>query len=212
MDIRLDGCIIYNFAREGLFRGKKSLIPSFCDLYGYRCTGSNDFVISLLRNKYIYLKYLQAHGILVSESWIFDKEKKLVQQFPDRDGDKCEVFVLRNFDGSYQALDPIKVVSGKNANVFEPLEETTTHFICEEICIMAERCALLLDIGTNARVDFHIDNEGNICLLDIIDAPYTTLCSSLAFLFTYTYGHQYKNIYKIIVELTLSKYSGCRCY
>lgn len=33
--------LVYNFARDGANEGKKSLIPSFCDLYGLSYTGSN---------------------------------------------------------------------------------------------------------------------------------------------------------------------------
>ena len=57
--------IIYNFARDGICEGKKSLIPAFCNLFGLRYTGSNPFVISLLRNKKIYTSYLGAYNIPV---------------------------------------------------------------------------------------------------------------------------------------------------
>lgn len=55
--------IVYNFSRDGIKEGKKSLIPSFCDLFGLKYTGSNPFVISLLRNKLVYTKYLTIEGI-----------------------------------------------------------------------------------------------------------------------------------------------------
>lgn len=44
-------CIVYNFSRDGVNPGKKSLIPAFCDLYGIKYTGSNAFVISFLETK-----------------------------------------------------------------------------------------------------------------------------------------------------------------
>lgn len=46
-------CIVYNFSRDGRANGKKSLIPAFCDLLNIKYTGSDAFVISLLRNKYV---------------------------------------------------------------------------------------------------------------------------------------------------------------
>lgn len=52
-------CIVYNFARDGRANGKKSLIPAFCDLLNIKYTGSDAFVISLLRNKYIYTEFWQ---------------------------------------------------------------------------------------------------------------------------------------------------------
>lgn len=53
-----DECYIYNFSRDGISEGKKSLIPSFCDLCGLRYTGSNAFTISLLRNKWFFSQVL----------------------------------------------------------------------------------------------------------------------------------------------------------
>lgn len=61
-------CIVYNFSRDGRANGKKSLIPAFCDLMNIKYTGSDAFVISLLRNKYIYTKFLEQNGISVPKS------------------------------------------------------------------------------------------------------------------------------------------------
>lgn len=66
--INFDNIILYNFARDGIREGKKSLIPAFCDLYSIKYTGSNPFVISLLRNKFIYSKYLEMMGITIPAS------------------------------------------------------------------------------------------------------------------------------------------------
>ena len=65
--------IIYNFSRDGRANGKKSLIPAFCDLLRIKYTGSDAFVISLLRNKYIYTKFLEQNKITVPKSLLFDK-------------------------------------------------------------------------------------------------------------------------------------------
>ena len=64
-------CIVYNFSRDGLRAGKKSLIPAFCDLYGIKYTGSNAFVISLLRNKWIFSSVLSQNGVSVPISCTF---------------------------------------------------------------------------------------------------------------------------------------------
>ncbi len=53
-----DEIIVFNLARNGIKEGKKSLIPSFCDLLNIAYTGSNAFTISLCRNKYIYSMFL----------------------------------------------------------------------------------------------------------------------------------------------------------
>jgi len=68
-------CIVYNFARDGRANGKKSLIPAFCDLLNIMYTGSDAFVISLLRNKYIYTEFLGKNKISVPQSKIFSQSE-----------------------------------------------------------------------------------------------------------------------------------------
>lgn len=63
--------VVYNFARDGQVNGKKSLIPAFCDLLNIRYTGSNAFVISLLRNKDIYTMLLGLNNISVPKSMVY---------------------------------------------------------------------------------------------------------------------------------------------
>lgn len=70
--LRLEHILVYNFARDGAKEGKKSLIPSFCDLYGLSYTGSNAFVISLLRNKLIFTRVLSAYGISVPKTYKYN--------------------------------------------------------------------------------------------------------------------------------------------
>ena len=78
-NIDCNECIVYNFARDGRANGKKSLIPAFCDLLNIRYTGSDAFVISLLRNKYIYTEFLGQNEIYVPESKIFSQSDNLSQ-------------------------------------------------------------------------------------------------------------------------------------
>lgn len=70
--IKRDECIIYNLSRDGRREGKKSLVPAVCDLLNLRYTGSNAFVISLLRNKYVFSTLLTNEKIPVPKSWIFN--------------------------------------------------------------------------------------------------------------------------------------------
>lgn len=80
-------CIVYNFARDGRANGKKSLIPSFCDLLNIMYTGSDAFVISLLRNKYIYTEFLEKNKIPVPQSKIYSRPEEfsnLVNVFSGR--------------------------------------------------------------------------------------------------------------------------------
>ncbi|MBP2244484.1 hypothetical protein [Paenibacillus xylanexedens] len=62
---------VYNLSRNGQHIGKKSLIPSFCDLMSIPYTGSDALVISLSRAKYVYTKYLEIHNVKVPDSWVY---------------------------------------------------------------------------------------------------------------------------------------------
>ncbi|WDF49226.1 hypothetical protein PQ460_14525 [Paenibacillus sp. KACC 21273] len=66
--------IIYNLTRHGNHIGKKSLIPSFCDLLSIPYTGSNALVTSFCRSKYMYTKYLSSHEINTPRSWIYNSD------------------------------------------------------------------------------------------------------------------------------------------
>lgn len=69
--ISSENIIVYNLARNGNKEGKKSLIPSFCDLLNIPYTGSNAFAISLCRNKYIFSKILETHNIPTPKCWLY---------------------------------------------------------------------------------------------------------------------------------------------
>lgn len=85
--ISYNECIVYNFARDGRANGKKSLIPAFCDLLNIKYTGSDAFVLSLLRNKYVYTEFLGKNEIPVPQSKIFSQSEdysKLLTIFSNR--------------------------------------------------------------------------------------------------------------------------------
>lgn len=67
-------CYVYNFSRDGVAQGKKSLIPSFCDLCGLHYTGSNAFTISLLRNKWFFMQILSNYGIEAPKTILCTKD------------------------------------------------------------------------------------------------------------------------------------------
>lgn len=75
-------CYIYNFSRDGISEGKKSLIPSFCDLCGLRYTGSNAFTISLLRNKWFFTQILSNYEVPTPKTVLCTKDTlKNVENF-----------------------------------------------------------------------------------------------------------------------------------
>lgn len=91
-------CIVYNFSRDGIRTGKKSLIPAFCDLYDIKYTGSNAFVISLLRSKRIYSDFLAHNGIRVPTTQLFvpgcTKQEDILTLFNNKD------ILIKNVDES----------------------------------------------------------------------------------------------------------------
>ena len=122
-------CIVYNFSRDGRVNGKKSLIPAFCDLMDIRYTGSDAFVISLLRNKYIYTKFLEQNGISVPKSLLYRSTSDfslLLSEFKNQYvivKNKCEsasigmthenIFELKN--DSVQYLDKLLTIMHTNS-------------------------------------------------------------------------------------------------
>lgn len=73
-EIDLMHTIIYNFTRDGIMEGKKSLVPAFCDLFGLNYIGSNPFVVSLLRNKFVFSKFLASMKIPVPNTSIYNMD------------------------------------------------------------------------------------------------------------------------------------------
>lgn len=82
-NIQRDECLVYNLARDGIHSGKKSLIPAVCDLLGLTYTGSDAFVISLLRNKFVYTNFLKQFGISVPPSWLLLADGSFPEGGPD---------------------------------------------------------------------------------------------------------------------------------
>ena len=63
--------IVLNFAQKGLVRGRKSLVPAFCEMNNILHTNSNAFACSFAREKYYWglcLRGLQK----TPEGWLYD--------------------------------------------------------------------------------------------------------------------------------------------
>ncbi len=106
-NISYNECIVYNFARDGRANGKKSLIPAFCDLLNIKYTGSNAFVISLLRNKYVYTEFLEKNNITVPKSKIFSHPNDfthLLSIFAN-----CRVIIKNRYESASIGLTPENV-------------------------------------------------------------------------------------------------------
>ena len=64
--------IVYSSAQKGIGPGRKSLIPSFCNMSGIQIIGSNAYVRALCRHKYHVYSILKQHGIQKMQAWMFD--------------------------------------------------------------------------------------------------------------------------------------------
>lgn len=73
--------IVLNFAQKGIVRGRKSLIPAFCEMNNIIHTNSDPFVCSLVREKYIWYKLL-SDIVPVCETWLYDPIMGWVSNLP----------------------------------------------------------------------------------------------------------------------------------
>jgi D-alanine-D-alanine ligase len=63
--------IVINTAQKGIAIGRKSLIPSFCDMNGLLHTNSNAYAVSLTRNKFHCDSILKSNSFPVTEEFLF---------------------------------------------------------------------------------------------------------------------------------------------
>lgn len=77
--------IVFNFARNGKGLNKKTLIPSFCQLYGLKLTGSDAYHVCLGRHKYHVNCILASKNIAVPHTWCFSKNGWLLNENPPQD-------------------------------------------------------------------------------------------------------------------------------
>lgn len=67
----INNLIVYNSAQSGTGAGRKALIPSLCNYYNIRHTGSDAYRVSLCRDKYAIAAILSKLSIRVPESTLF---------------------------------------------------------------------------------------------------------------------------------------------
>jgi len=74
--------LVFNLARNGYGIGKKSLIPTFCDLNHIKYTSSNGYACSFARHKYHINSLLKYLGLNSLDSYIFDNFEWLNNKVP----------------------------------------------------------------------------------------------------------------------------------
>lgn len=63
---------VYTSAQKGTGPGRKSLIPSFCNMLNIPIMGSNAYVRSLCRHKYHASSILRQHGLQEMKAWLYN--------------------------------------------------------------------------------------------------------------------------------------------
>lgn len=197
-NINYSECIVYNFARDGRANGKKSLIPSFCDLLNIMYTGSDAFVISLLRNKYIYTEFLEKNKISVPQSKIFSQSQdfsNLLNFFSDR-----QVIVKNRYESASIGLTSENVFqfnqySGEKLSSLLQTMKTDSLLVqeyidgieCEVLVLQYKKSYYALDpvkIIFNTEhnfIDSNTSNQYNY-KFDILESPINTVIQETAVL------------------------------
>lgn len=140
-------------------------------------------------------------------------ENYIIQSYIE--GEECEVPVFR-YNNSVHVLPPIGIdlkgkqildedTSEKYNYGFYLLENTQSSSTISQIKKYAEQTFNLLQMDVYGRVDFRIDRNGNPYVFDISTTPYTTLHSSISFVFK-ELGYSYSDIYKAIIISAIQKY------
>lgn len=127
--MKLEELMIYNLARDGISEGKKSLIPSFCDLFSIKYSGSNAFVISLCRNKYSWLSIANSHKISVPKTIYYN-----MNQFSDNINVlKGKKIIIKNcYESASIGLSENSVIDFKDYNQIKPYLNKKTSILFQE--------------------------------------------------------------------------------
>jgi D-alanine-D-alanine ligase len=81
-----DKIVVFNFARNGFGVDKKSLIPTFCELYNIAYTGSNAYACAISRHKYHSFQLMNSNGIPTVQTWMYlGNGNWHMNQYPDKD-------------------------------------------------------------------------------------------------------------------------------
>lgn len=73
-EIDFNSVIVFNLARNGKGLNKKAFIPSFCQLYNIKHTGSDAYSVCLGRHKFHVNCILKSNGISVPKTWYFTND------------------------------------------------------------------------------------------------------------------------------------------
>ncbi|GAB6013515.1 D-alanine--D-alanine ligase family protein [Viscerimonas tarda] len=124
--------LIFNLTRNGFGIGKKALIPSFCDLFNIKYTGSNAYATSLARHKYHYSKLLSALNLCGTPSWLFDKGNWFMETPPK----ELQIILKPTFESASKGINIQSIMNTSQNDFFEKISEYQKRYnqpiICQE--------------------------------------------------------------------------------
>lgn len=185
--------MVYNFARDGQANGKKSLIPAFCDLLNIRYTGSNAFVISLLRNKDIYTMLLGLNNISVPKSMVYKAHENCTKFIKELINEKV---IVKNLHESAS-------IGLTTQNVFEITENSSLEL--EKICTLMNCNELLIQ-------EFIDGPEFEVLVIQFKGLYYPLMPVEIVFPDTHTYiDSEMSNSYQYQFRIAASEIAISLC-
>lgn len=90
--------LVINSAQKGTGRGRKSLIPAFCQLHNILCASSSPYTVNFARNKYHWYCFLKELDFPVCPSWCYSERIGWISEKKPLIGEK--VIVKLNSESS----------------------------------------------------------------------------------------------------------------
>lgn len=132
-NIRFKDYIIFNLARNGYGIGKKSLIPTFCDLNKIKYTASSGYACSFARNKYHVNALLGYLGLNTIESYSYN-DGWLNNNFPNKTKNKFIIKPL--FESASQGVS--------EKSIYDPLSDGSLDKFVRSIFVRLNRSPLIV--------------------------------------------------------------------
>ncbi|WP_052675724.1 hypothetical protein [Paenibacillus sp. IHBB 10380] len=159
--------LVYNLSRNGKHVGKKSLIPSFCDLMAIPYTGSNALITSFCRAKYMYTKYLEAHKINTPKTWVFSGNNRWINQEKPTFGTKVVIKPMHESASIGLDMNSIFIFDENTLLILEGLYSPTNRPILLQQFIEGYECEVPLfvsddDIHAMEPVGISIDGNNKL--------------------------------------------------
>lgn len=105
----LSNKIVISSAQKGTKIGRKSLIPSVCDLFGLPYVGSDPYVVSLCRDKYRCGCILSQNGIQVPDAWLYQPTRGWFCKPPASAG---QMIAKPNYEAASIGIDIMNICRG----------------------------------------------------------------------------------------------------